>query len=67
MPCYLVDTYIHTYIHTYISVDIYLPTGLHDITSLKGTHVASHLVTDIRNSSITNRLSQKTKDPVIIM
>jgi hypothetical protein len=55
------------YIHTHISVDIYLPTGLHDITSLKGTCVASHLVTDMRNSSITRRLSQKTKESVIIM
>jgi hypothetical protein len=55
------------YIHTYISVDIYLPTGLDDIASLKGTHVASHLVIDMRTSSITLRLSQKTKEPVIIM
>ena len=58
MPCYLVDTYI--------SVDIYLRTRLH-ITSLKGTHVASHLVINMRTSSITHRLSQKTKEPVIIM
>jgi hypothetical protein len=51
----------------YISGDIYLPTGLDDITSLKGTHVASQLVIDMRTSSFTYRLSQKTKEHVIIM
>jgi len=49
------------------AVEKHWPAGLHDITSLKGTRVALHLVIDMRTSSITHRLTQKTKEPVIIM
>jgi hypothetical protein len=54
MPSHLVDAYI--------SVDVYLPTGLLDITSLKDTCVESHLFIDMKTSIITYRLSQKTKN-----
>jgi hypothetical protein len=57
MPFHLVDTYI--------SVDIYIPTVLHKVTSLKGTLMALHLVINMRTCNYyvnkqSNQLSIST-------